>query len=120
MSEYRATGYPGNGTLDYIDKIFNHAQAEETEPGKSLFQRVSELFDQEGLAEPFKGVTTNGKIIPGLYSIGPTGVSTETIRQAANAFLDSLTTNQRRKVLFKVDDVKWRKWTNVHFYIREG
>ena len=27
---------------------------------------------------------------------------------------------QQRKVLFKVDDVKWRKWMNVHFYIRDG
>lgn len=120
MSEYQATGYPGNGILEYIDSIFNRAQAEEVEPGETLYQRVSELFEQEGLAEPFKGVTTNGDIIPGLYSIGPTGFSTESIRQAAIAFLDSLTPNQRHKALFNVDDVKWRKWMNVHFYIRDG
>jgi hypothetical protein len=120
MSDYRAPGYPGNGVLEYIDSLFEKAQAEEGESGKTLFQHVSELFEQEGLAEPFKGVTTNGEIIPGLYSIGPTGFSTETIRQAATAFLDSLTPNQQRKTLFNVDDVKWRKWMNVHFYIRDG
>jgi hypothetical protein len=120
MSEYRTIGYPGNGILEYIDRIFNQAQAEEGEPDETLYQRVSELLEQEGLAEPFKGVTTNGEIIPGLYSIGPTGFSTESIRQAATAFLDSLMPNQRRKVLFNVDDVKWRKWMNVHFYIRDG
>ncbi len=37
MSEYRATGYPGNGVLEYIDSIFENAQAEEGESGKTLF-----------------------------------------------------------------------------------
>ena len=38
MSECRATGYPGNGTLAYIDSIFKQAQAEEGESSKTLLQ----------------------------------------------------------------------------------
>lgn len=120
MSEYRTIGYTGNGVLEYIDSIFNRAQVEEGEPDETLYHRVSKLFEQEGLAEPFKGVTTDGEIIPRLFSIGPTGVSTGSIRQAATAFLDSLMPSQQSKVLFKVNDVKWRKWMNVHFYVRDG
>ena len=38
-------------------------------------------------AEPFKGITNDGNVIPGLYSVHKTGVSTQSIREAAEAFL---------------------------------
>ena len=41
------------------------------------------------LAEPFKGVTANGTITPGLFPIRSTGVSTAPVRTAAVAFLAS-------------------------------
>ena len=41
----------------------------------------------EGLAEPFKGVTTDGELVPGLFSVRSTGVSTEPVRKAAEGFL---------------------------------
>ena len=41
-------------------------------------------------AEPFRGITRDGNVIPGLYGIQRTGVSTQTICQAAKAFLGSL------------------------------
>ena len=53
-------------------------------------RRMSEQAETRGLAEPFKGVTTNGTIIPGLFGIRSTGVSTEPVRKAAVAFLASL------------------------------
>ncbi len=65
-------------------------------------------------AEPFKGITTNGQVIPGLFGIQQTGVSTQTVREAADAFLRSLTTEQRDKTLFPVDTDQWRKWSNIH------
>ena len=65
-------------------------------------------------AEPFTGITTNGHAIPGLFGIQKTGVSTQTIREAADAFLGSLTTAQRDKTLFPVDTDQWRKWSNIH------
>ena len=65
-------------------------------------------------AEPFKGITSNGSIIPGLFCIQQSGVSTQSIREAAEAFLAALTTEQRAKTLFAVDTDQWRKWSNIH------
>lgn len=65
-------------------------------------------------AEPFKGITTNGQVIAGLFGIQKTGVSTQTMREAAEAFLDSLSAGQRAKTLFPIDTDEWRKWSNIH------
>ena len=65
-------------------------------------------------AEPFKGISTDGTIIPGLFGIQKTGVSTQSIREAAEAFLGTLSSEQRAKTLFPVDTDQWRKWSNIH------
>lgn len=70
--------------------------------------------------EPFKGVTATGTVASNLFPIRSTGVSTEPVRQAAIAFLASLTPEQRGKTAFPVDDSEWRKWNNVHRYARQG
>jgi hypothetical protein len=84
------------------------------------FRQWSEDAEKEGLAAPFKGVTTNGEVVPGLFEISPSGVSTEPVRNAAEKFIGSLTTVQLARTLFPVDDVQWRKWMNQHFYVRQG
>ena len=77
-------------------------------------------METRALAEPFKGVTTNGSVMPGLYTIHSTGVSTEPVMRAANAFIAALGAEQRAKTLYPVDDDEWRKWANVHRYPRQG
>lgn len=84
------------------------------------FRRMSERAEREGLAEPFMGITRDGKVVPGLFSIRSTGVSTEPVRKAAESFLAALTPDQRAKTVFAVDDPEWRKWMNQHFYVRQG
>jgi hypothetical protein len=84
------------------------------------FKAMSVQAEKAGLAEPFKGVTTNGNVLPGLFGIRSTGVSTEPVRRSADAFLKVLTPEQRAKTTFPVDDPEWRKWMNQHFYIRQG
>ncbi|MBV9327360.1 MAG: DUF3500 domain-containing protein [Chloroflexi bacterium] len=88
---------------------------------------VSQLFAEyreagrRSIAEPFKGITTDGQVIPNLFSIAPTGVSTEPIRQAAEAFLASLDAEGRRAAQFGVGDSAWRAWSNIHpFVMRHG
>jgi hypothetical protein len=66
---------------------------------------MSERSEREGLAEPFKGITTNGKVVPG---------------RAAESLLAALTPDQRKRTLFALDDPEWRKWMNQHFYVRQG
>ncbi|HYV05149.1 MAG TPA: DUF3500 domain-containing protein [Blastocatellia bacterium] len=81
---------------------------------------MSTAAEAKGLAEPFKGITTNGQVAPGLFGIHSTGVSTEPVRKAAETFLASLTLEQRTKTMFGVEDPEWRKWMNQHFYVRQG
>jgi len=84
------------------------------------FRRMSEDYEAKGLAEPFRGITTNGTLLPNLYEIAPTGVSTEPVRNAASKFIESLTSVQLTRAMYTVDDIKWRKWMNQHFYDRQG
>jgi len=65
-------------------------------------------------AEPFKGITTDGTVVPDLFPIQKTGVSTQSLREAAEAFLGSLTSAQRAKTVFPIDTGEWRKWSNIH------
>ena len=84
------------------------------------WRQSSNRAEAQGLAEPFKGLTTNGEVIPDLFPIGQTGVSTEPVRKAALAFLDTLNSAQKAKTTFEVDDPEWRSWMNQHFYVRKG
>ena len=62
----------------------------------------------------FKGITTDGSVIPSLFPIQQTGISTQSIREAAKNFLGSLKAEQRDRALFPVDTIEWRKWSNIH------
>jgi hypothetical protein len=84
------------------------------------FQARSRRAEQEGLKEPFRGVTRQGTPEPALFEIRSTGVTTEPVRAAADLFLASLSADQRGKTTFAVDDDEWRKWMNQHFYARQG
>jgi Protein of unknown function (DUF3500) len=75
---------------------------------------------QRELAEPFKGITTDGKPTPGLYKVERTGISTAPIKAAGEALLAALTEEQRARVLHAVDHDEWRKWHNIHRFPREG
>ena len=81
---------------------------------------MSVAAETRGLEEPFKGITANGQIEPGLFGIHSTGVSTKPVVEAARAFLASLTKDQLDHTLYAVDDAEWRKWMNQHFYVRQG
>jgi len=93
-------------------------------PTPQGFQEQARTFgarmETNGLKEPFKGITTNGTVAPNLFEIRATGVSTEPVRRAMDSFLKSLTAEQRKRTVFPVDHVEWRKWANQHVYMREG
>ena len=84
------------------------------------FRQMSADYERKGLAEPFKGITANGTVEPGLFGIHFTGVPTAPVRTAAERFLASLTQEQRDRTMFAVEDPEWRKWMNQHFYVRQG
>ncbi len=65
-------------------------------------------------------MTTNGELTPGLFRVKSTGVSTEPVRRAAEAFLAGLSEPHRAKTLFPIDDLEWQLWDNRHFAARQG
>lgn len=75
---------------------------------------------EKALAEPFKGITTDGTIVPGLFSMQQTGIPTTPITDTAAAFLAALSPEQQAKILFPVDSEEWRLWSNIHRYPRQG
>src|ERR1700730_2715681 len=84
------------------------------------YRQMSGEFERKGLAEPFKGITTNGKVGTGLFPVRSTGVSTEPVRKAAESFLASLTAGQRAKTMFSIEDPEWSKWINQQLSVRQG
>jgi hypothetical protein len=95
--------------------------AQVTDPEqKERFRTRSIEREDIGLAEPFKGITTDGNVQNGIFELKSTNVTTEPVRKAAFVFLESLDGSQREKTKFSVDDDEWRKWMNQHFYIRQG
>src|SRR5262245_47132915 len=75
---------------------------------------------EKALIEPFKGITTDGTVMPGLFSLQQTGIPTTPITDAAAAFLEALTPEQQAKTLFPVESDEWRNWSNIHRYPRQG
>ena len=95
--------------------------------GRSFPSPISEFHAahvrhaEELLAEPFRGVSSDGAIEPGLFPIRSTGVSTRPIQDAAAAFLASLDDAQRARASFPIDSDAWRRWSNISpFLMRHG
>lgn len=97
-------------------------------PGEALkpfplpepLQRMLERGKAE-MAAPFKGITTNGEIVPGLFPLMKTGLSLQGVADAAKAFLAALDPARRAAALFDLDTGPWRAWHNMHpFMIRHG
>jgi len=68
----------------------------------------------KALSETWKGVTSDGSPVAGLFPIQQTEVSTQPIREAAEAFLASLNAEQHNQTLFPIDAPEWRLWSNIH------
>lgn len=69
---------------------------------------------------PFVGVVTSDGIKSNVFSVKSTGVSTDGVRTAADAFISGLNEEQKERTLYPVDDKEWRLWDNRHFYKRQG
>ena len=72
-------------------------------------------------AQPFRGVTTDGQVVPALFPLRQTGISTRPLMQAAKAFVSLLDETQRRIALHPITSPNWRKWVNwEQFALRHG
>ncbi|KAF2403419.1 hypothetical protein EJ06DRAFT_504510 [Trichodelitschia bisporula] len=79
----------------------------------ALTQAWEELY-----TEPFKGITTDGNVILGLYPEEDDGVPIEEMVEAANALLDGLTQEQKAALTFPLAAREWRAWSNPEVLLR--
>jgi hypothetical protein len=85
--------------------------------------RMQPMLDRAktGLAEPFRGISAGGAIVPGLFAIEKTGISLAPLLEAARSFLAALSAEQRNAACFAIDDEAWRQWSNIHpWLMRHG
>jgi hypothetical protein len=87
-------------------------------------ERTAPSFVQDLLAswnqlytEPFRGLTTDGAVLDGIFPLPPAGTSDPTLRRAADRVLDLLDPDQRDRYRYPVDAPEWRAWSNPEFVI---
>jgi hypothetical protein len=64
------------------------------------------------LSTPFKGVTTDGSIVPGLFALKPEAAPTREILGAARALIALLGPEQKKKVCLPLDSRERQLWQN--------
>src|SRR5688500_19552625 len=81
---------------------------------------ISAQMEARGLADAFKGITTNGEVQQGLFPLTASGVDVAPLREAAQSFIATLNEAQRAATLYPIDDIEWRKWGNQSIYHKIG
>jgi len=90
-----------------------HAQARLQSPrAQDLFGTWAKLA-----AAPFTGITTDGHVRPGLFSLQPEAAPTPAMVEAVRALLQNLSPAQRSATCFPVDSELWRHWQNTELYV---
>ncbi len=64
------------------------------------------------LSTPFKGVTTDGNIVAGLFELKPEAAPTRAILDAVLALLTQLNPEQKKKVFLPLDSRQRQLWQN--------
>ena len=66
--------------------------------------------------EPFRGVTSDGKIIPGLYSLADEGAPVAEMVDAATKLIAVMDEDESMKARQDIDSFTWRNWGNGEVY----
>ncbi|MBM3608243.1 MAG: DUF3500 domain-containing protein, partial [Alphaproteobacteria bacterium] len=92
-----------------------HAQARLATPrAQGLFGAWDKLF-----AEPFRGLTTDGRTLANLFEPRDDGAPAAAIAQAAQALLAQLDVHMRAHMQFPVNSDMWRRWQNTELYAEQ-
>jgi Protein of unknown function (DUF3500) len=81
--------------------------------------RAQELFGTWAnlAAAPFRGITTDGHVQHGLFSLAPQDAPISAMVESVDALLARLTPAQRGAMCFPVDSKLWRHWQNTELYV---
>ncbi len=95
------------------DDSISHAKGRLSLPrAAGLFQEWGELARQ-----PFRGLTTDGNRVSGLYGLRDEGAPSAAMAAAATRLLNSLTTDERVCGQHGVQSDLWRQWQNTEIFV---
>ncbi|MEF2070710.1 DUF3500 domain-containing protein [Consotaella aegiceratis] len=97
------------------DRYAYSKELRETSHAKAL---VAEW--QRRLAEPFRGITPDGKFQEGLFELGDEGFDVEPAVRAAQAMLETLDDAQRARMSYAIDAEEWRAWYNPEIVFNDN
>jgi hypothetical protein len=81
-------------------------------PAAALIRSWRNLAEQ-----PFKGITTDGTVIPGLFQKADEGAPVRIMVEAARGVLSILSPSQLEALCYPIDAPEWRHWSNPEFLI---
>jgi hypothetical protein len=92
-----------------------HAQARlQSERAQALFGAWAELAKAS-----FTGITTDGHVVPDLFSLQPSDAPTARMIAAAAELFGSVTPAQRTAMSFPIESGRWRDWQNTELYVED-
>lgn len=93
----------------------SHAEA------RLALPRAAKLFQEwaKQAREPFRGITSDGQVRPGLFHLADEGAPAEAMARNAWALIDGLTTTERRRCLLPMGDPQQRAWQNTEIWAEQ-
>ena len=103
----RIAGLAELDAYSHADSILNHPIAHQ------LFDRWRELYEHT----EFKGITTQGECVPGLFTLQDEQAPVQASMQAVEHLLQGLTPEQTEIIQHAHDARQWRAWMNPEVYM---
>lgn len=103
---------PGQSRIAGATAAEHTAAITKRERARKLLAGWAELGER-----PFAGITTDGRVRPGLFSLRSEDAPASAMTDAAVAFLARLSPDQRRRTLFAVESDWWRRWQNTELCV---
>lgn len=121
MSTFRKFAF-STAVLSFAVTASQLALAQGRDPAQfpELSRTISAGMEERAFAEDYKGITTDGNVVEGLFPIEATGVDTAPLMAATDAFIATLTAEQKANTVYAADALEWRRWANMSIYKREG
>ncbi len=108
-------------TLDYPRVAAMHGRDADQHAAAAMANPVPRalLIDpwEQLYNEPFRGITTDGHCLQGLFGLGEHGAPTRAMFDAATALMSVLSPQERKALLLPIDDRQWRRWNNTEMYL---
>ncbi|MGC3981291.1 MAG: DUF3500 domain-containing protein [Steroidobacteraceae bacterium] len=100
-------GYPAR--VSTTGRVYHGIGVDIPPGGRPMMETLRQAF-----AQPFKGITADGTVQPGLFPLQKTGASTRSAVAAARAYLNTLKRKDfRRYALQPMDSPDRRRWINA-------